>query len=225
MRYDPAPIIPALRQNLRYEWLPDDDPDRAKLLEGVQEGARGLEIVWCPFRRRKCVIELYEPWELRHEGYRAPVAVVIPNVYGPDELTTMSEELNPYQYEDFKLGRRVCTGERWVLELEPPQPDRAPRPFLEPGPGDPFPGGLLSPTPLDERLLLVIRKHNHAARVCYDQKAGDARAQFRIELEHEVVDKKEAQLEAEAEEVGGYGFGRELGKALTPKETVLADVT
>lgn len=191
----PAPIIPATRKNIRYQWPEKDDEDERRLREGMTGGGDGLYIVWCPVRERKCLIEAYYPRDIRHEEYRKPVVVPIGPVGAP-ELVTMSDQLNPYQYADFQAGNLICIYETAVLE------EGQGRTWLTPRHANPMPGGIGDPAALDNRLLAVLKK-NYAKTLAAPRHEDirDTKREFKQALQKEKIEPKLAEVDEWAGEL------------------------
>lgn len=86
--------------DLRYSWLPGDNPDVVRVREQVAEGGKGLFVVALGGTGVKALIEAYYPEDIR-EQYR--------------------KTLTRYQVADFEMGRLVAVSElfQWVGELHP----------------------------------------------------------------------------------------------------------
>lgn len=209
---------------VRYETLPETDPDSVLLRSEMQEGAPGLYVMWCPVRRLRVLVEAYEPWELP-EQYREPVEAWLPTDAGGERLV-LTKQLNPWQAEDVRLGRLTAIAEVGVLDPEPNEYERQAI------------AGRLSPARLSEMndrtnlpVLAALREGLGLAWVCSagarlsmpvirglrggnraansDFKYGAPAACHReAELRHKVLDKRreesDAILREAAESVGEY---------------------
>lgn len=115
--HETPPFQPGL-DPVRFRWPGRHEQDVRKIRESVQDGGKGLYVLIDPAKDCKALVEAYYPEDIR-PSYAKPERVQIETSYG-NEVVTMSDQLNPYQYEDFRVGRLVCIAveKRYVGELD-----------------------------------------------------------------------------------------------------------
>lgn len=194
-RTDTAPYQPGLEPR-RYEWIPDDDQDAVRLRTEVPGSDGRLFVVWCPYRRCRVLIEAYWPWDIRGDAYRKPGVEFIPTVDGGLERITLSDMLNPYQYDDFQRGGMVAVKEHEEITR-----------------------------PLDTRDSERLRAGDRAAQGRFRYLAQAAPVAHRVaEWRAKVQDERERAWDAHWDPICD-DYGENMAYARTPKETVLTDIS
>lgn len=108
---DPGPLVPGTR-DLRYQWLPGDDPDVQRIRSQVAEGGRGLFVVGMGGTGFKALIEAYYPEDIRSEYYKKSLDRIRKVEYNMGRLVVIQEiaqyvgELHPLQIISLRRNHR-----------------------------------------------------------------------------------------------------------------------
>lgn len=100
---DPAPLVVSQmgHHDLRYSWLPGDDPDVQRVRNEIQEEGHGLFVVALGDTGVKALIEAYYPEDIRPAYYKL--------------------HLDRHRKHDHDMGRLVAVREifQWLGEMHP----------------------------------------------------------------------------------------------------------